>query len=538
MQFSVLEREGHANHPGRTISNRRAAMWLAGFALLCFVYFLPRWNSYNEEARLDVTLSLVDHLSIDINPYHLNTGDETHVGKNYFSNKAVGQSLAGVPAYALFKAIVAIPAVRSIVNDVESDTAWHYALADAACPPPPGSRDHCRFVTNPKLDFALVQYFEAIMTVAIPSTLMLLLFFWFLGFLSTSLLDRILVTAGLGLGTVIFPYSQLFFSHVPATALDFLGFVLVYCASEAYSPHAGHERIPRWLTRDPRLTMALAGLALGLSVVFEYPAVIVMLMVGVYALTQVPRKLVAWMILGALPGLLIIMSYNFAAYHDPFTTGYGCNEVKWRDECQGIAGFTWPPSGQPIRDLSVGVYRGLLFMSPFLALAFPGYWLWYIRVRRHAAAAITCFSIPVVFFFAICMYVGWNGGQVAGPRYLMELVPFLAVPVIFVFDAIKGVWGRIGLYALLTISFANTWIETVGGRAFPRGPQLDPLFAYNLPQLGDGHLPMSLGTLIGLGRGPISVIPLAVLLALWTGSSIVGARLPARKTVRIPPDAR
>src|SRR5581483_2288008 len=264
MQLSGPADAGPARHPGRAHADRTAAIWLAGFALLCFVYFLPRWNSYNEDARVDVTLSIVDRASVNINPYRLNTGDETKVGKNFYSNKAPGQSLLGVPVYAFFKAALAIGPVRSLVNGVESSSAWKYALKDAACPPPHGSTDHCRFVTRPKLDFALLQYLEAAATAAIPSILFLLLFFWFLGFFSESTFDRTVLTAAVGLATIVFPYSQLFFSHVPAMALDFLGFVLVYSLT---GTHAQNARVPRWLAERPNFGLVLAGCALGLSVV-------------------------------------------------------------------------------------------------------------------------------------------------------------------------------------------------------------------------------------------------------------------------------
>jgi len=172
--------------------------------------------------------------------------------------------------------------------------------------------------------------------------------------------------------------------------------------------------------------------------------------------------------------------------------------------------------------MSVGVYRGLLFMSPFLALGFPGYFLWYVTEPEHRAEILTCLAIPVVFFFAICMYWGANGGQVAGPRYLIELVPFLALPVIFVMDRLREPWGRAAVFALIAISLANTWIETIGGRAFATGGIMNPLFNYNLPQLADGHLPMNLSSFFGLGRGPESMVPLLVGLAAWSAIMSVG----------------
>lgn len=507
----------------------RAALWLAGFTLLSFVYFLPRWNSYNEDARLDVVLSLVNRGVVNIDRYHLNTGDADYYRGHYYSNKAIGQSLLGAPVYGGFKLATSTPPVRSLVNALERNQAWKGALRDAACKPlVPG--DHCRFVSSPRLDFALLQYLEAIITVAIPSVLMLLLFFWFLEFFSSSLLSRTILTVALALGTMIFPYSQLFFSHVPATALAFAGFVAVFCLGlrgEARS------RLPSWLRDKPWLVATLGGLALGSSVLFEYPALILVVLIGMYGVIRLSRSQLALLALSALPPLLVVMSINALVFQNPFTTGYGCHETVFKGECRGIAGFTWPPDGTAIRDMSVGVYRGLFFLSPFLVLALPGYWAWFRARRDDRMTPLVCLAIPIFFFLAIAMYWGWNGGQVAGPRYLMELVPFLALPVVFVLDAARDRLSRLAIGVLLAASFANVWIETIGGRAFARGPEKNPLFDYALPQLAAGHVPMNLGSFFALSGG-FSLLPLLGAAGIWTGVFLV----PMFRRVGVAPGTR
>ena len=97
----------------------------------------------------------------------------------------------------------------------------------------------------------------------------------------------------------------------------------------------------------------------------------------------------------------------------------------------------------------------------------------------------------------------------------MELVPFLTLPVIFVLDRLNTTAMRLGALALVGMSAVNTWGETIGGRAFATGPVPDPLFTFSLPQLARGHVPLNLGTFIGLS-GLATLAPLALAIMLWS----------------------
>lgn len=489
----------------------RTGVWLAGLFMLCFVYFLPRWHDWNQDARLDMTMAVVNHGTIAIDAYQRNTSDDDHFQGHYFSNKAPGQSLLGVPVYVAFKLALAVPPVRASLNAFERNSAWNMALQDAGCITPI-KNDPCRFVLPRKLDFAMLQYVESSLTAAVPSVLMLLLFFWFLAYFSSSVLNRALLTTALGLGTMIFPYSQEFYSHVPAAALEFGAFVLIYIVGSAgRSPRVGTG----WILENPPIAVFVAGFCAGLGVVFEYPAALIALLLGVYALYRLPRKQIVAFIAGALPAIAIDLAYNFAAYHNPLTTGYGCNEKLYKQECEGIGGFTLPPNGHAIFGMSADRYRGLFFLSPFLLLAFSGYALWLSRRPRDLGTPLVTLAIPVVFFFAISCYWGWYGGQVVGPRYLLPMLPFLVLPIILVLDRVRSWPGQAAIYALVALSVVNVWVETIGGLAYPSGSQHDPLFAYSFPQIFQGNFPLSLGTFLGL-RGPATLIPLAIVLAVWT----------------------
>ena len=264
---------------------------------------------------------------------------------------------------------------------------------------------------------------------------------------------------------------------------------------------------------------------------FEYPSALILIIVAFYALYRLPSRLFPFLVLGAIPPLAVVMGYNFAAYHNPFTTGYGCNDTYWKGECTGIGGFSLPPQGIAAYDLSLSPYRGLFFLSPFLLLAFPGYALWFVNRRREVVDNLVCLAIPVTVFVAICCYWGYNGGTAVGPRYLTQLVPFLTLPIIFVPDRMRSTASRLPLYALMLASFVNVWVETIGGHSYPSGSIKQPLFAYSFPNLLKGQVPLDIGFFFGI-RGLASVFVLAALAMVWTFIVSVPAHIELHHVLR------
>jgi hypothetical protein len=263
----------------------------------------------------------------------------------------------------------------------------------------------------------------------------------------------------------------------------------------------------------------LAGLCLGLAPFFEYPTAVISGMIGLYALARLPRRLWPYLVAGALAGLATVPLYNFLAYHNPFTVPYTSGasvSFKWELN-RGLAGFTWPPQWNALPGMSFSPYRGLFFVSPFLLLAFPGYALWTRRFRgRFSAEWLLCLAIPVVFFCTISMYFGWYGGWGVGPRYLVPMLPFVTLPIIFVLDRVSALALRIGIYGLMALSLVLVWIETIC-REYPPDGNPNPLFTYSLRELAHGRVALNLGTPFGFAHhGAASLIPLAVLVGLWT----------------------
>jgi len=65
---------------------------------------------------------------------------------------------------------------------------------------------------------------------------------------------------------------------------------------------------------------------------------------------------------------------------------------------------------------------GLLVFVPWAVLVLMGFSSFF---HQHRAEAVLCGSLFVVNFFFFAKYASWHGGMVAGPRFLVPMVPFL-----------------------------------------------------------------------------------------------------------------
>jgi hypothetical protein len=147
----------------------RRELILALLLVLCYGFFhqVPSWNEYS---RYDLVLAIVDDRSLSIDPYHKNTGDKARYNGRYYSTKAPGTALLGVPVYALLRA--AAP------------------LAGADRPDP-----------------ELVMHALAFTVAGIPTVVLTLLLLRFLRPLVGEWW-ALAVAAGYGLGTIAFPFAS------------------------------------------------------------------------------------------------------------------------------------------------------------------------------------------------------------------------------------------------------------------------------------------------------------------------------------------
>lgn len=512
------------------------ALWVFLFAFLAYAYFMPRWADWNIDSRLDLVHAIVDRHTLSIDAYHYNTWDKAVYHGHYYSDKAPGTAILGVPVYALFKALHAAPVTGPAISAFEQNPAWNVAItlgqsSTQKAPAPKGTNlggcqrtgvaGNVQYIpwgnrlVPPMRDWALSKYVVTAGAVALPSALFLAFFYWFLGFFAIRAIIRWLLTLLYGLATVALPYATNFYSHQLVAGFLFMAFALLFLRSRGWGG--------AWVA-------PAAGFLLGFSLFTEYTVAIVILFAGLYGLWVLRRSWsgMAWLtVSGAIP-VAALMAYNQAIFHNPLDTGYSHDFCWSAAQAGGIAGFTYPHFG-PLFDLTFGQYRGLFFMSPFLLLALAGAGV--MLSRRLGLEAAISLVMSIVFILAISAYWGWNGGRVDGPRYLVPVVPFLAFPAAFYLDGIRLVsWRAVLSVALILWSITITWIEFLGGALFPISWLRHPITQYSLPALQSNQIAPNAGYFFGL-RGWESLLPLAVLLLLvgvatWWRRSARAAQRP------------
>jgi hypothetical protein len=315
-----------------------------------------------------------------------------------------------------------------------------------------------------------------------------------------------------GLATSAFPYAGAFVAHQPVAGLLFAAFLVLWSVRR-------QALGTRWF--------GAAGFLLGYAVIAEYPAVLAGGVIGLYGLFAVGwrRALVGlgWLIAGAVPPLVVLAAYDYAAFGTVLPIGY-FHSVLWEDvHHTGFLSLTYPRL-EALWGLTFGLDRGLFFLSPYLVFAAAGYAvLWRRRAIRPELAVLLL--VPLAFLLFNASSAMWQGGFGVGPRYLVPALPFLALAAGV---GVVSAWRRPAARPVVILaagwSGLAVWAETIGGQAYP-DYTANPLFNYSLPRLLEGDIARNAGMALGLS-GWWSLAPLGLVL-LVAGAALWGPTRPA-----------
>lgn len=458
--------------------------------LICYTYFLPRWQDPNQNSRLDMVVAFVDDGTFQIDRYVKNTVDYAKVNGHYYSDKAPGTAVLGIPVYAALRKVMDLPVMSGLMERLNHNDALKATL-----------RKDGSGLLEEKVRFALAQVALTFVASALPTALLCLLMFSLLGRFTSRYGPRLLVVLGYGLLTPAFAYAGAYYGHQLASACLFAAFYLLYMPQARVSTRA----------------LLGAGFLMGYSVFTEYPSALMVVILVVYAASRLGRnwKRLGWIILPGAAVAFALLAYNKVVFGSWFDLGYGHSELWMQEHSVGFMSLTLPHP-EAIWGITFSPYRGLFLLSPLLLLALPGFWLWWRSKEYRAAFWVSLAITAAIFWFNVSSAMWW-GGFAVGPRYALPMLPFLSLAIVFVFRQ----WGRETWLRILTgllygWSLAATWGLTLAEQAFPPDTIRNPLLEYALPNWQIGNIARNLGMFMRL-PGVLSLIPLLLIILILLG---------------------
>jgi hypothetical protein len=463
-------------------SKRFAELILFLTLLVCYAYFFPRWAEWNQNSRMDLTLAIVDQGRFAIDDYYENTGDYAVYGDHIYTDKAPGTSFLGVPAYAAFRRLARVPVVDTTLERLSSTEALQATL-----------REEGTGLLEEKVRFAAALYFVTFFVVSLPSALLGVLLYRFLGRVLEEKFQRALLVLGYGLATIVLPYSTVFYGHQIAAVLLFVAFYLIY-------------RI-----RLGELSVSflwIVGALLGLTVLTEFPALVAGGLLGSYTLWFLCRRSgvrygglgMGRLVLAGLPFALLLGFYNASCFGSPFASSYRYLGRFPEISGTGFLGFT-APSWEAFWGITFSPYRGLFFLSPFLLFAVPGFW-YFVRDpdwRTEGMLGVTMVAAHLLF---ISSWYDWRGGYAIGPRNLLLILPYLVVAVAFFLRRLAVSSARPVIHTCfgmsLLLSFVLVWVASTAGQNLPSITVANPLVELFWPKFVAGDITRNLGMALGL----------------------------------------
>lgn len=406
--------------------------------------------------RIDLAYAVVYNHSFRIDPYAGNTVDRAYFGGHYYSSQSIG---AVMPSAAI------LAAYRLLSGD-----------------------------NNPDPYNAAPLYLITFLLVSLPSALLAVILFGYLERFSNNIPLRAAATLSFSFGTLVFPYSTLFYSYLPGVFLCFAVFVMIETGRTAGS-----------VSRTKGL---FAGFLLSYAAVTSNECAVIALPIAVYAFFRMKRKPdFVFYLAGAIPPALLLAAYNKICFGTPFTMAFFHTAVpEWGAEVKrGLLGIHAPRISE-LWKLTFAPGRGLFWVSPFLLFSIPGFAVMLKKKESRGIAALFVSAILLMLYFNSIFRIE-IGGMSPGPRYLTVIIIFLMVAVFEWIERPPAVWRAI--FVVLTIVSAGAMTIVTATTPHVPGEIRSPFFAFALPLFLDGCLTWNAGRLLALD-GIASIIPLVV----------------------------
>ena len=356
---------------------RRVELLMA-LAIFCIGGTVLHPWSAQPASRYLLTVAVVDHHTVSLDQdRHLLGVDQAEFEGHSYSDKAPYQPLLAAPFYQAFRAVGgdAFPADDQVLG---TDGPFHWG-----------------------------RWWVTVWSATVPAILLSIVVRRLVLTVRPSVATP--VALALSLGTMLLPFAGELFGHVLAALFLTSAWLLI--------------RRPAVDTK----VMLGAGLLLSAAVGTEYPVVIPAVVMVIAAITAHGWRSNVALTLGGLAGAVPMLAYHWLVFESPFTTAYQGHMPNFPTSGALKIYNLAVPQGDELVKALVGD-RGLFTLAPVCALA-CGFAVLAItgstRTRRDGVIALVALGSLWVVSAGIDAYGGWS----PGPRYLIPVLPLLAVPL-------------------------------------------------------------------------------------------------------------
>ncbi|MEO6728823.1 MAG: hypothetical protein ABIM99_02775 [Candidatus Dojkabacteria bacterium] len=196
--------------------------------------------------------------------------------------------------------------------------------------------------------------------------------------------------------------------------------------------------------------MFLAGLATGLLVLTRPVDIVIAIPIFLFILIYRNRRAKLWYVLGGTPFAFLFLAFNLTSYGNALSSGYGSPEKLF-----DFSKFN-------LINLLFSDVRGWFIYSPIMILAVIGL----IAYSRKNKPSFLIYLAPCVLLVLIySFWPNWWAGDSLGQRFLMVLVPFMAIGLANILKVVMSLRAKrgnlISILMLLTITISTIYSVSI-----------------------------------------------------------------------------
>jgi hypothetical protein len=232
-------------------------------------------------------------------------------------------------------------------------------------------------------------------------------------------IPSLLASLTLAFGTIAWPFATELLDHDVAMLFSLLG---VYCVTKCTRTEN---------TRNENYIMlAAAGASLGIACTIEYLSALLILPLILFLAYRRRMSVLSGSLFCAIFSLgpILDLTYNRLVTGNPLVFP----ENLWSG-ANGLTAFQRFDLSQlltvPFYNL-LSPYRGLFLLSPVLLVGVYGLFRMY-QSERFRGDALLFLSLFLLGVLPYSMWSNWEGAWSFGPRFLVDVIPYLVIPIAF-----------------------------------------------------------------------------------------------------------